>query len=145
MGPPRSCSAAPRALAAAALQLLLLLQLTALTGGGSVLTKSVTRNGLVTAGGAKYYRVQLTCPDVAESLELNLTTLQGAAVLYLSSALQQPGPSVGFKLSGVAFSVAYPDAGLYYLAVYGANASAAAYKLQARVSLSTGAPRRGAL
>jgi hypothetical protein len=138
--PRRAAARSPLAAASAALQLaaLLLFCLCRLAGGGSVLMKSVTRNGLVTAGGAKYYRVQLTCPDTALSLDLSLLALQGAPVLYLSTTLQHPGPAVGFNLnSSSALSVAYPDAGLYYLAVYGANASV--YKLSARVSLSTGA------
>ena len=137
MGPPlRSRRASARSLLAAVSAALL-----QLTSGGSVLMKGVTRNGLVTQGGSKFYRVQLTCPDTAEALQLSLTALQGAPVLYVSDTLQQPGPVVGASLNtSTTVTVEYPDAGLYYLAVYGATASA--YKLQAVVSLSTGARAR---
>ena len=137
MGPPsRSRRSSARSLLAAVSTALL-----QLAGGGSVLMKGVTRNGLVTQGGSKFYRVQLTCPDTAEALQLSLTALQGAPVLYVSDTLQQPGPAVGASLNtSTTLTVDYPDAGLYYLAVYGATA--AAYKLQAVVSLSTGARAR---
>ena len=95
MGPPSwPCRASARSLLAAVSTALL-----QLTGGGSVLMKGVTRNGLVTQGGAKYYRVQLTCPDTAEELQLSLTALQGSPMLYLSETLQQPGPAVGSALN----------------------------------------------
>jgi hypothetical protein len=45
--------------------------------GGSVLVKGVTRNGLVAAGASKFFKLQLACPDTAESLQLSLTALEG--------------------------------------------------------------------
>jgi len=133
---PRTRRASARSLLAAASAALL-----HVAGGGSVLVKGVTRNGLVSAGGAKFYALQLSCPDTAEELQLSLTALQGSPVLYVSTTLQQPGPAVGagWNTSSV-LALPYPEAAVYYLSVYGV--SSAAFKLQARVSLSTGA--RGA-
>jgi hypothetical protein len=110
-------------------------------GGGSVLVKGVTRNGLVAAGASKFFKLQLSCPDTAESLQLSLTALEGNPDLYVSASLQQPGPD-GFTWRAAAagsdaLTLNFPDAGVYYLAVHGG--SAAAFKLQARVTLTTGA------
>jgi hypothetical protein len=112
-------------------------------GGGSVLVKGVTRNGLVSAGASKFFKLQLACPDTAESLQLSLTALEGNPDLYVSASLQQPGPD-GFTWRAAAagsdaLTLNFPDAGVYYLAVHGG--SAAAFKLQARVTLTTGALR----
>ena len=127
---------AGRLLAALAL-LLLLLPPTA--DGSTVLSKGVTRNGLVN-GGSKFYKLQLACPDSAAQLQLTLTSLQGAApTLYVSASLQQPGPS-GWTWMGNSsepISVQYPSAGMYYLSVTASNASA--FKLLASVTLATGA------
>ena len=115
------------------------------TGGGSVLLKGVTRNGLVPSGGAKFYKLQLACPDTAQSLALSLTALQGNPDLYVSATATQPGPDTytwSAAASGSdALQLEYPDAGVYYLSVYGATA--AAFKLQALVTLTTGATHRG--
>ncbi len=110
-------------------------------GGGSVLAKGVTRSGMVPAGGAKYFQLQLACPDTAQALQLQLTALQGNPDLYVSTSLQQPGPD-GFTWRAAtngsdALTLDAPDAGMYYVAVHGVNA--ASFKLQARVSLMTGA------
>lgn len=113
------------------------------TGGGSVLLKGVTRNGLVSSGAAKFYKLQLACPDTAQALQLSLTALEGNPDLYVSASVQQPGPdSYTWSASAPgsdALQLEYPDAGVYYLGVFGATA--AAFKLQARVTLTTGARR----
>jgi hypothetical protein len=115
----------------------------AATGGGSVLVKGVTRNGLVSAGGAKFFKLAVACPDTAQALVLQLTALQGNPDLYVSATVQQPGPGSFTWSAAMAGSDALqldnPDAGVYYLAVHGATA--AAFKLQARVTLTTGAPQ----
>jgi hypothetical protein len=61
--------------------------------------------------------------------------------LYVSASLQQPGPD-GYTWRAAAagsdaLTLSFPDAGVYYLSVHGG--SAAAFKLQARVTLTTGA------
>lgn len=139
--PSRRC-----ALSHALRTLVLLLTLTLSADGSTVLSKGVLRNGVVSANATKFYKLAMACPDSAATLQLTLTPLQGDPDLYISATLQQPGPG-GSDLSATgavnALTLPYPTAGMYYLGVYGANASAAAFKLQAVVTLSTGAWRFG--
>jgi hypothetical protein len=117
---------------------LLLLLLPPTADGSTVLSKGVTRNGLVNAG-SKFYKLQLACPDSAAQLQLSLTSLQGAVpTLYVSTSLQQPGPSgwTWMGNSSAPINVPFPSAGMYYLGVTSTNASA--FKLLASVTLASG-------
>jgi hypothetical protein len=132
---------ARRGCPAGVLLLLLVLSLASLgVHSSTVLSKGVSRNGVVSANATKFYKLQLSCPDTAAALLLTLTPLQGDPDLYLSSTVQQPGPVTGADQSLVGNAtqlvVQFPSAGMYYLGVYG-NTSAA-FKLQATVQLATG-------
>jgi hypothetical protein len=110
-------------------------------GASTVLSKGVTRNGVVSGNASKFYKLQLSCPDAAASLLLTLTPLQGDPDLYVSTTIQQPGPVNGADevLLGNATQLLmpYPSAGMYYLGV--TSAASAAFKVQATVQLATGA------
>ena len=107
----------------------------------TVLSKGVSRNGVVSANATKFYKLQLSCPDTAAALQVTLTPLQGDPDLYLSSTVQQPGPVTGADQSLVGnatqLALQFPSAGMYYLGVFGVTS--AAFKVQATVQLATGA------
>ena len=122
--------------------LLLALSLASLgVHSSTVLSKGVSRNGVVSANATKFYKLQLSCPDTAAALQVTLTPLQGDPDLYLSSTVQQPGPVTGADQSLVGnatqLALQFPSAGMYYLGVFGVTS--AAFKVQATVQLATGA------
>lgn len=127
---------------AGVLLLLLALSLASLgVHSSTVLSKGVSRNGVVSANATKFYKLQLSCPDTAAALQVTLTPLQGDPDLYLSSTVQQPGPVTGADQSLVGnatqLALQFPSAGMYYLGVFGVTS--AAFKVQATVQLATGA------
>ena len=125
--------------------LLFVFMLPCTADGSSVLNKGVSRNGLVAGGGSKFYKLQLSCPSAAAQLQLSLSPLQGGAPsLYVSTSLQQPGVDSGWTWLGnssAPISLAAPSAGMYYLSVTSANASA--FRLLASVTLASGVFQRG--
>ena len=127
---------------AGVLLLLLALSLASLgVHSSTVLSKGVSRNGVVSANATKFYKLQLSCPNTAAALQVTLTPLQGDPDLYLSSTVQQPGPVTGADQSLVGnatqLALQFPSAGMYYLGVFGVTS--AAFKVQATVQLATGA------
>ena len=127
---------------AGVLLLLMVLSLASLgVHSSTVLSKGVSRNGVVSANATKFYKLQLSCPDTAAALQVTLTPLQGDPDLYLSSTVQQPGPVTGADQSLVGnatqLALQFPSAGMYYLGVFGVTS--AAFKVQATVQLATGA------
>ena len=133
---------ARRGLPVGVLLLLLALSLASLgVHSSTVLSKGVSRNGVVSANATKFYKLQLSCPNTAAALQVTLTPLQGDPDLYLSSTVQQPGPVTGADQSLVGnatqLALQFPSAGMYYLGVFGVTS--AAFKVQATVQLATGA------
>ena len=107
----------------------------------TTLVKGVARNGFVSNGEYKYYKVNVACVEAAQPLTLELTTSNGNADLYVSRT-SQPTTTVyegssantGNALDSV--TISSPVNGYYYVSVYGALSST--YKLRATTTMFTG-------
>ena len=109
--------------------------------GSTALTKGVARNGFVSIGEYKYYKMKVACVEAAQAIGFELTTSNGNADLYVSRSAQPTTSSYDSRSENVgnaadSVTITSPLSGYYYISVYGTLSST--YKLRATTTMFTG-------
>ena len=118
------------------------LTLALLSNAGTLLEKLVSRTGMVGIGNYKYYKLHLRCTQAAQPTRFKLIPLDGNPDLYISKTVRNPTKSMyswkseetGLKEDVI--EIERPEAGTYYIAVYGE--ATATFKLTAFTKMWTG-------
>ena len=95
-------------------------------------------------GNYKYYKLHLRCTEAAQAVTFRLHALDGNPDLYISKTLRNPTKSHGYHswkseetgLKEDVIVIDRPEAGTYYIAVYGA--ATATFKVTAFTKMWTG-------